>query len=169
MMCQFLVYSKVIQLYIHILFRHGLYFPVLYNRTLLFIPSIYNSLHLLIPNSQSIPPPPTLPLGNQKSDSHILFSFKAYFLKFLLINLFIYGCVGSLLLCVGFLQLQRAGATLSLWCAGFSLQWLLLLWSTGSRCAGSVVVAHGFSCSTACGIFPDQGSNPCPLHWQANS
>ena len=23
----------------------------------------------------------------------------------------------------------------SLWCAGFSLQWLLLLWSTGSRCA----------------------------------
>ena len=21
-----------------------------------------------------------------------------------------------------------------LWCAGFSLQWLLLLWSTGSRC-----------------------------------
>ena len=24
-------------------------------------------------------------------------------------------------------------------------------------------------CSTACGIFPDQGSNPCPLHWQADS
>ena len=29
---------------------------------------------------------------------------------------------------------------------------------------GSVVVAHGFSCSTACGIFPDQGLNPCFLH-----
>ena len=40
----------------------------------------------------------------------------------------------------------------------------LLLRSTGSRRAGSVVVAHGPSCSTACGIFPDQGSNPCPLH-----
>ena len=24
----------------------------------------------------------------------------------------------------------------SLWCTGFSLQWLLLLWSMGSRCAG---------------------------------
>ena len=24
-------------------------------------------------------------------------------------------------------------------------------------CAGSVVVAHGLSCSAACGIFPDQG------------
>ena len=37
-------------------------------------------------------------------------------------------------------------------------------------CVGSVaVVAHGLSCSTACGIFPDQGSNPCPLHWQADS
>ena len=31
-------------------------FPVLYSRTLLFTHSIYNSLHLLIPNSQSIPP-----------------------------------------------------------------------------------------------------------------
>ena len=45
----------------------------------------------------------------------------------------------------------------------------LLLRSTGSRRAGSVVVAHGASCSVACGIFPDQGLNPCPLHWQADS
>ena len=45
----------------------------------------------------------------------------------------------------------------------------LLLRSTGSRCAGSAIVAHGPSCSAACGIFPDQGSNPCPLHWQADS
>ena len=44
-----------------------------------------------------------------------------------------------------------------------------LVGSTGSRRAGSVVVAHGPSCSIACGIFPDQGSNPCPLHWQADS
>ena len=53
-------------------------------------------------------------------------------------------------------------------CAGLSLSRPLLLWSTGSRRAGSVVVAHGPSRSTACGIFPDQGSNPCPLHWQAD-
>ena len=38
-----------------------------------------------------------------------------------------------------------------------------LLRSTGSRRAGSVIVAHGPSCSAACGILPDQGSNPCPL------
>ena len=30
-------------------------------------------------------------------------------------------------------------------------------------------MAHGLSCSVACGLFPDQGSNPCPLHWQADS
>ena len=54
-------------------------------------------------------------------------------------------------------------------CAGLSLSRPLLLRSTGSRHAGSVVVAHGPSCSAACGIFPDQGSNPCPLHWQADS
>ena len=54
-------------------------------------------------------------------------------------------------------------------CAGLSLSWPLLLRSTRSRRAGSVVVANGPSCSTARGIFPDQGSNPCPLHWQADS
>ena len=54
-------------------------------------------------------------------------------------------------------------------CADLSLSRPLLLRSTGSRCAGSVIVAHGPSCSVACGIFPDQGSNPCPLHWQADS
>ena len=54
-------------------------------------------------------------------------------------------------------------------CAGLSLSRPLLLRSTGSRRAGSIVVAHRPSCSTACGILPDQGSNLCPLHWQADS
>ena len=54
-------------------------------------------------------------------------------------------------------------------CASLSLSRPLLLQSIGSRRAGSVVVAHGASCSAACAIFPDQGSNPCPLHWQADS
>ena len=54
-------------------------------------------------------------------------------------------------------------------CAGLSPLRPLLLWSTSSRRAGSVVVAHGPSCSAACGISPDQGSNPCPLHRQADS
>ena len=54
-------------------------------------------------------------------------------------------------------------------CVGLSLSRPLLLQSTGSRRTGSVIVAHGPSCSTTCGIFPDQGSNPRPLHWQADS
>ena len=33
--------------------------------------------------------------------------------------------------------------------------------SPGLKSAGSVALAHGLSCSEACGIFPDQGSNPC--------
>ena len=49
-------------------------------------------------------------------------------------------------------------------CTGLSLSWPLPLRGTGSRRAGSAVVAHRPSCSVACGIFPDQGSNPCPLH-----
>ena len=33
----------------------------------------------------------------------------------------------------------------------------------------SVVDTLGLGCSAACGIFPDQGSNPGLLHWQADS
>ena len=61
---------------------------------------------------------------------------------------------------------------------GFSLSWLLLLRSTGSWCLHSIstwsVVAHGFSCSAACGIFrpKDRTCVPCvgrqtlPLDYQ---
>ena len=34
---------------------------------------------------------------------------------------------------------------------------------------GSVGVAPRLNCPEACEIFPDQGSNLCPLHWQADS
>ena len=33
----------------------------------------------------------------------------------------------------------------------------------------SAVVVHRLSCPGAGGIFPDQGPNPCLLHWQADS
>ena len=69
----------------------------------------------------------------------------------------------------GLSPVAASGGHSSSRCAGLSLSRPLLLRSTGSRRAGSVVVVHGPSCSAACGTFPDQGSNPCPLHWQADS
>ena len=69
----------------------------------------------------------------------------------------------------GLSPVEASGGHSSSRCAGLSLPQPLLLRSTGSRRAGSVVVAHGPSRSAACGIFPDQGSNPCLLHWQADS
>ena len=69
----------------------------------------------------------------------------------------------------GLSLLAASGGHSSSRCAGLSLLRPLLLRSTGSRRAGSVTVAHGSSRSAACGIFPDQGSNPCPPHWQADS
>ena len=61
------------------------------------------------------------------------------------------------------------GGHSSSWCVGLSLSRPLLLRSTGSRRSGSAIVAHGPSCSAACGTLPDQGSNLRPLHWQADS
>ena len=37
----------------------------------------------------------------------------------------------------------------------------------GLQSTGSIVVVQRLSCSTACGIFLDQGSKLCLLHWQA--
>ena len=97
------------------------------------------------------------------------------------IYLFVFGCIGSSLLCACFLQLWQAGATLrcGAWashCSGFSCcgAWALGTWASvvvarRLQSTVSVVVAHWLSCSTACGIFLDQGSNPCPLHWQVDS
>ena len=92
-------------------------------------------------------------------------------LRFILFfNLFIYFWLCWVFVSVRGLSLVVAsGGHSSSQCAGLSLSRPLLLWSTGSRRAGSVVVAHGPSCSEACGIFPDQGSNPYSLHWQADS
>ena len=42
----------------------------------------------------------------------------------------------------------------------------------GHRLCGagaSTVVTHRFSYPMSHGIFPDQGLNPCPLHWQVDS
>ena len=89
---------------------------------------------------------------------------------FLFIYLFIYLWLCWVLISVRGLSLVAASrGHSSSRCAGLSLSRPLCLRSTGSRRAGSAIVAHGPSCSAACGIFPDQGSNPCPLHWQADS
>ena len=99
-----------------------------------------------------------------------------FFLTFGFIYLFVCWVFVSVR---GLSLVVASGGHSSSWCAGLSLSRPLLLQSTGSRRAGSVTVAHGPSCSAACGIFPDQGSNPCPipdqgsnpcpLHWQADS
>ena len=89
-----------------------------------------------------------------------------FFFKFLKINLFIYFiyfwlhwvfvAARGLSLSCGELRLLTAVASLD------AEHGLLGTWA-------SVVVAHGLSCSAACGIFLDEGSNPCPLHWQMDS
>ena len=92
-----------------------------------------------------------------------------FFVFFFFKDLLILGCTGTSLLHSGFRML---------WCAGFSLQWLLSLQNKALGIWASGVVVHGLSNSgswaqehiisscgaLACGIFPGQGSNLCLLH-----
>ena len=89
-----------------------------------------------------------------------------FFLNYLFIYLWLCWVFASVR---GLSLVAASGGHSSSLCVGLSLSRPLLLRSTGSRRAGSVIVAHGPSCSAACGIFPGQGSNPRPLHWQADS
>ena len=47
----------------------------------------------------------------------------------------------------------------------FWLRWVFITVWASSSCGNR----RPLCCPAACGIFPDQGSNPCPLHWQAES
>ena len=73
--------------------------------------------------------------------------------------IFFFFLIFYLWLCWVFVSLRglslvvASGGHSSSRCAGLSLSRPLLLRSTGSRRAGSVIVAHGLSCSAACGIF----------------
>ena len=96
---------------------------------------------------------------------HLNFTFLKKF-----IYLFIYFWLCWVFVSMRGLSLVAAsGGHSSSRCTGLSLSRPLSLRSTGFRRAGSVVVAHGPSCSAARGILPDQGSSPCALHWQADS
>ena len=120
----------------------------------------------------------------QESRVWILFIYLFLFLKFIYFWLH-WVFIGS-----RGLSLAAVSRGYSSWrCMSFSLRWLLLLRSTGSRRTGfsscgtwaqqswlmgsraqaQQLLLHGLSCSAACGIFPDQVSNPCPLHWQVDS
>ena len=87
---------------------------------------------------------------------------KQLLLSLIFFHLFSFDRTGSSLLCPGILSLRRARTALRCgawaYCSGFSCV-----------AQAPAVVVHGFSCSVACGIFLDQGSNPCALHWQAES
>ena len=105
------------------------------------------------------------------SEEDFILPLFVFFLTLGFIYLFIYLflAVLGLRFCQGLSPVAASGGHSSSRCSGLSLSRPLLSRSTGSRRASSVIVAHRPSCSTACGIFPDQGSNLCPLHWQADS
>ena len=73
----------------------------------------------------------------------------------------IFGCAESLLLC-GLFPFVASG--------GRSVVAVASLVEGGLRgMPASARAARGLSCSAIRGIFPDQGSNPCLLHWQVDS
>ena len=123
---------------------------------------------------KSIPPPERA----QQSIAGTTWTFlKTEFAYFLKLHLLTFGRAGSLLprrlfsSCGdrGLLSSCRVQAS---HCGGFSCLRAQALrhmaFSSGDSQAldtGSTAVVHRPSCSRACGISPDQGSNPCPLHW----
>ena len=125
---------------------------------------------------------------DQKKKKSEMYSWLNFRVMLVFRILFIFGCTGSSFLVQTFSSCSKQGLLLAAVC-GFSLRWLLgaehRLWASGLLCLqltgsavvvrglqgarASLAVVHSLSCSTACGIFLDQGSNPSPLPWQVHS
>ena len=88
-----------------------------------------------------------------------------FFLK--LINLLL--TMLGLCCCAGFSLVVAHSlliAVASLVAEGLQGAWAAEVGAAGLQRTDLVVVMHGLDCSTACGVFLDQDSNPCLLHWQ---
>ena len=81
------------------------------------------------------------------------------------------GCAHAFPTCGEWGQLSRFGALAShhtgFSCCGAQSSVVGSSWALECRLSSCGV--YWLSCSVARGIFSDQGSNPCPLHWQADS
>ena len=86
------------------------------------------------------------------------------------ITLFIFDCAGSFC-CVRAFSSCSEQERLFLAELGLPLSQSQALGTQAQqwRRVGSIVVVHRSNCRPAYEIFPDQGSNPCSLHWQAGS
>ena len=102
--------------------------------------------------------------GERQELGLFFFFFNLIATLFIYLFIYLFLAVLGLRFVRGLSLVAASGGHSSSWCGSLSLTRPLPLRGTGSRRACSVVVAHGPSCSAACGIFPDQGSNPCPLH-----
>ena len=99
---------------------------------------------------------------------HLSLSFFFFFGKvpciiiFKLINIYLYLFLAALGLCRCLQAFSSCSA--QAYCRGFACWRAQVL-----GCVGFRVVAHGLSCLVEYGLFPDWGSNPYRLHWQADS
>ena len=108
-----------------------------------------------------------------------LISISIYFLKIILlfmqIVLGLHHCTGFSLVVVSGGLLSTCGARASRPTASLVAEQGLqgmgasVVAVPGVYGTGSIVVVYELSCSEACGIFLDQGANPCLLHWPADS
>ena len=105
----------------------------------------------------------------------ICFFVCLFFILFIYLNLFIYliylflAALGLRCCTRAFSSCKRAGATLHCSARASHCGGLSCCRARAPGAWASVAVAPRLSCSSACGILPDQGSNPRPPHWQADS
>jgi len=97
---------------------------------------------------------------NSPSHTYSIFE-NIYFLLF--------GCAGSLSLLSLYLLLRWGGGCTLVVVWRLLIAVASLVMEDRLYSAGSITVVHRLSCFTACGIFPDQGSNTCLLHCQEAS
>ena len=100
-----------------------------------------------------------------------MIKWMAYQLLFCFLNIYLFLTLLGVCCCMGFFSSYSVWASR---CGGFSCCEGQAVGHMGFSSCGSKALEYSLNsyrlnCSAACGIFPDQGSNSCLLHWQAGS
>ena len=149
---------------------------------LLFCPHTWSSLQTSVPSCTPHPALPKFPPASYFRsplvsgiffDSQIGMLDKGDFLFFFFLKkIYLFYSLAVLGLCYctqTFYSCGKRGLLSSCGAWAFQCKGLSCCWAQALRHVGSGVVAHKLSCSTAYGIFLDEGSNWCAFHCKADS
>ena len=100
---------------------------------------------------------------------YVTYMFIFIMKRVVLFFIFIFGCTSLRCCAQAFSSCGEQGLLFSCCVQAYHDSGFFCCKAQAPGCAGSVAAGCRLSCPEACGVFPEQGSKLCPLHWKVDS